>query len=241
MRKRALSAAVFSALLAIPLFGPGSVLAQPSPAARTAAAPDYKPVDTVRECPNGDALKWVDCTKGTFVLEAAEKISVRVAEDSEVGPADFAVVDPKNPEGENISELEGVDEKWKDLWSNKRKDKSVPVLLQASPAESFHDGKTIKVDVRITVIRLTALDKVVPVEKNTTAVVSAAKNLTVGKPPIWIDKYEKARHGKVSVDEHRQKLTYKPAKNFTGDETILYWVKNRRGETDFGLLFFEVR
>ncbi|MFD5741976.1 Ig-like domain-containing protein [Streptomyces massasporeus] len=242
MRKTALTAVAVSAgLLAIPAFSSVPPSDQPNPsrhmAAQQAAAPAS---ETTTECPDGDTFSWVDCTDSIFLLKPGDRISVRTSSDSDVFSADFALVDTYSPDKE-ISSAEGVGDKWRYLWANRSKDRDQSVLLQASPVEPWDDGQTIKADVRVEVEPLNAYATVIQVAKNRSVVVKVVKDLTRGKPPIWIADWEKPRHGKIFLENQRKEFRYKPDKNFTGSDEIWYKVKNRRGETDTGILEFVVR
>ncbi len=238
MRKRALSAAAISGLLAIPAFSPVAASAQPSSSLRTATAQAaMAPTDETKECPEGDTLRWTECTDSEFLVEPGERMQVRIIEESEVGTADFAVFGPAGGSGP-LDEVRDVGDTWKTLYTN-YEDNPRPLIMKASPTESFDDGKLIKVEVRIKTVPLTAYSTDVRVHKNAAAYVRVG-DVTLGKQPIYFEKAEKPKHGKIQIVPNRERLRYKPDKNFKGTDEIWYTVKNAAGEKAEARLTFHV-
>ncbi|MFG3117188.1 Ig-like domain-containing protein [Streptomyces sp. NPDC048197] len=238
MRRRALSAAAISGLLAIPAFSPVAESAESSASGRTAIAQAaMAPTDQTKECPEGDTLQWATCTNAEFMVEPGERMQVRILDVYEVASADFAVFAPASQSGP-LDDTHDVGENWRHLYTN-HGDRPQPVILKASPVYPFDDGKTIKVDIRIRVVPLTAYTEDIRMQKNTVVYVKV-NDLTLGKQPIYFDKAEKPKHGKLQITRGHDRLRYKPDKNFKGTDEIWYTVKNDLGEKAEARLTFNV-
>ncbi|RST15009.1 hypothetical protein E2C00_17600 [Streptomyces sp. WAC05374] len=244
MRKRTLAAVAVSGALFAGMSGPTVATGQANPAGEGApqsptAPKPPPPRDVTKDCPKVDTTDWADCSDATFRLPPGERISVRVAATSEVVDAAFQLVEARDVE-EVISEVENVGKKkWRTLLNNVSKVTERRVTVLASPMETFDDGETIKVEVRVEHIPLTALAPTYDIPKNKAFTVRVGDKLVWGKHPVSITRVSKPKHG---TEKHLSDIIrYTPAKNFTGKDSLQYEVQNRYGERDYATVTFVVK
>ncbi|GGT57840.1 hypothetical protein GCM10010271_71800 [Streptomyces kurssanovii] len=221
---------------------PVSAQSSPSPSSVFVAAQAAPATDGTfdKKCPRTDQdIGWVECKDSVFVIDPGDEVFLRLAPQGHVAAANFRLSEDYPPHDTLVVE-EDVGEEQKRVWINTGED-PVRVVLEAEPSFSHDEGETIDVVVSVESGTLRASNYRTLVKKNGKITVKAT-TLAEGKHPIHIKKVSKPKHGKVVIENNRKQLTYKPDKNFTGDEVLSYMVTNRRGKgVDTAQLIFKVK